>query len=75
MMDMIWSAFEPRLQTILQDQYNKGFEAGVMAQKMKEKEDHNRQLTEMYNYGKEAGYNDAIAEVGEITLDDLEAIE
>ena len=39
------------LKPILDDEYIKGFEAGVMAQKMKDDEDHKRRLHEMYTYG------------------------
>ena len=35
------------LKPILDDEYIKGFEAGVMAQKMKDDEDHKRRLHEM----------------------------
>lgn len=35
--------------------YNKGYEAGVTAQKCKEHEDQNRRLEEMFRYGKETG--------------------
>ena len=36
--------------------YQKGYEAGVMAQKCADHEDQNRRLAEMLKYGKEIGY-------------------
>lgn len=54
------------LKPILDDEYIKGFEAGVMAQKMKEDKDNNRRLHEMYTYGYIQGEADYKAEHGEI---------
>ena len=52
------------LKPILDDEYIKGFEAGVMAQKLKEDEDQNRRLHEIYTYGYIQGEADAKAENG-----------
>lgn len=52
------------LKPILDDEYIKGFEAGVMAQKMKDDEDHKRRLHEMYTFGYEDGEADTRAELG-----------
>ena len=52
------------LKPILDDEYIKGFEAGVMAQKMKDDEDHKWRLHEMYTYGYEDGEADTRAELG-----------
>ena len=54
------------LKPILDDEYIKGFEAGVMAQKMKDDEDHKRRLHEMYTFGYEDGEADTRAELGYI---------
>ena len=54
------------LKPILDDEYIKGFEAGVMAQKMKDDEDHKRRLLEMYKYGYMDGGADKEAELGAI---------
>jgi len=35
--------------------YNKGYEAGVTAEKLKKQEDQNRRLEDMLKYGKEIG--------------------
>lgn len=60
------------LKPVLDDEYMRGFEAGVMAQKLKEKEDNNRRLHELYKYGFLRGQEETRAEIGEITIDDLE---
>lgn len=52
--------------------YTDGYAAGVSAQKLSDHEDQNRRLEEMYNYGKRMGMEEAYAEVGEITFDDME---
>jgi hypothetical protein len=67
--------------------YNKGYEAGVNAQKLSDHEDQNRRLEDMLKHGKELGrtegwmegYNyglaegkaQAEAEIGEIDLDEI----
>lgn len=38
--------------------YNKGYEAGVNAQKCADHEDQNRRLQEMFQYGKSTGYTE-----------------
>lgn len=38
--------------------YNKGYEAGMNAQKVSDHEDQNRRLEDMFRRGKEAGLND-----------------
>ena len=65
------------LKPILDDEYIKGFEAGVMAQKLKEDEDHNRRLREMYRYGYIEGEANAMAENGiieEISADEFDRL-
>jgi hypothetical protein len=52
------------LKPILDDEYIKGFEAGVMAQKLKEDEDHNKRLHEMYTYGYVQGEEDTKVKLG-----------
>lgn len=37
--------------------YQKGYEAGINAQKCSDHEDQNRRLQDMLEYGKEIGYN------------------
>lgn len=59
------------LKPILDDEYIKGYEAGVMAQMLKEKEDQSRRLHELYRYGYLQGQEDERANIGEITIDDL----
>lgn len=53
------------------DAYTDGYAAGVSAQKLSDHEDQNRRLEEMFQYGKQMGKDEAYAEVGEITLDDV----
>ena len=59
--------------------YQKGYEAGVNAQKCSDHEDQNRRLNELYRIGYDRGYEDAQCEIGEIDLpvvDDIgEALE
>ena len=55
-------------------QYYKGFEAGYNARKIEEKDEHTHTLQDLYRRGYKQGYEDAKAEIGEITIDDLEAI-
>lgn len=55
-------------------QFEKGFSAGYNARKIEEKEDHTHTLQDLYRRGYKQGYDDASAEIGEITIDDLEAI-
>ena len=59
------------LKPILDDEYIKGYEAGVMAQMLKEKDDQNRRLHELYRYGVIRGREEERAEIGEIVIDDL----
>lgn len=56
----------------IDDAYAKGVSAGANAEAVKEKEDQNRRLHDMYQYGKEYGYTEAKDEIGEIDLDDLD---
>lgn len=55
----------------IDDAYAKGAAAGANAEAMKNREDQNRRLQQMYDYGKTYGYEEAKAEVGEIDLKDL----
>ena len=68
---MIMEWIKKILKPILDDEYIKGYEAGIMAQKLKEKEDNNRRLHDLYRYGFLRGQEEARAEIGEITIDDL----
>ena len=56
----------------IDDAYAKGVSAGANAEAVKEKEDQNRRLHDMYQYGKEYGYIEAKDEIGEIDLDVLD---
>ena len=55
----------------IDDAYAKGAAAGANAEALKQREDQNRRLHEMYQYGKTDGYIEASAEIGEIDLKDL----
>ena len=68
---MIMEWIKKVLKPILDDEYIKGYEAGVMAQMLKEKDDNNRRLHQLYTYGFLRGQEEARSEIGEITIDDL----
>lgn len=55
----------------IDDAYAKGVSAGANAEAVKEKEDQNRRLHDMYQYGKAYGY----AEAGAIKIEDISAEE
>lgn len=59
----------------LDDAYAKGVSAGANAEMVKEKEDQNRRLHDMYSYGKRTGYVEAYdalnEDIEEINLSDL----
>lgn len=59
----------------LDDAYAKGVSAGANAEAVKQREDQNRRLHDMYQYGKAYGYVEAKDEIGEINLDDLEDLD
>ena len=54
------------MQPLLDEAYNKGFSAGVSAEKLKEKKDLNERELYLYQYGYEMGVADYKAEHGEI---------
>lgn len=54
------------MQPLLDEAYNKGFRAGVSAEKLKEKKDLNERELYLYQYGYEMGVADYKAEHGEI---------
>ena len=54
------------IQPLLDEAYNKGFSAGVSAEKLKEKKDLNERELYLYQYGYEMGVADYKAEHGEI---------
>lgn len=53
----------------LDDAYAKGVCAGSNAEALKDKEDQNRRLEDMLKRGKQLGYEEAMAEIGEIDLE------
>ena len=55
-------------------QYDAGFIAGYNARAVEEKNEHEHNLLDLYRRGYTQGYDDAKAEVEEITIDDLEGI-
>jgi flagellar biosynthesis/type III secretory pathway protein FliH len=69
---------EDKLKKIITDavgaQYNAGFEAGYNKRMTEEKDERTHTLQDLYRRGYKQGYEDAQAEIGEITVDDLEAI-
>lgn len=46
--------------------YTAGYEAGYTAHALKDKEDQNRRLQDMYRMGKERGREEAHAEIGQL---------
>ena len=62
MMEWIKRVIKP----LLDEAYNKGFSAGVSAEKLKEKKDLNERELYLYQYGYEMGVADYKAEHGEI---------
>ena len=59
----------------IDDAYAKGASAGANAEALKNKEDQNRRMHDMYRYGKRDGYEEARYEIGEIDFDDLEDLD
>jgi hypothetical protein len=55
-------------------QFDKGFSAGYNARCIEEKDEHEHNLMDLYRRGYKQGYEEAMAEVGEITIDDLEEL-
>lgn len=57
----------------IDDAYAKGISAGVMAQKVQDREDQNRRLEDMLQRGKQIGYEEALKDIRieEIDLDGL----
>lgn len=51
--------------------YKAGEEFGYNRRVLEEKEDHTRQLTEMFHFGIEVGKQEALDEIGAIEIDDL----
>ena len=58
----------------VETQYELGFSAGYDARKLEEKEQNDRNLLDLYRRGYKQGYEEAKAEIGEITLDDLKEV-
>lgn len=56
----------------IDDAYAKGVAAGSCAEALKDREEQNRRLHEMYQYGKAYGYTEAKDEIGEIDFDGLD---
>lgn len=56
----------------LDDAYAKGASAGANAEAVKQREDQNRRLHDMYTYGKAYGRVEAMDKIGEIDFDDLD---
>ena len=52
-------------------QYDKGYMAGYHARQLEEKDEHEHNLMDLYRRGYKQGYEEAQAEIGEITIDDL----
>lgn len=55
----------------VEKQYELGFSAGYDARIVEEKEEHDHNLLDLYRRGYKQGYEEAKAEIGEITLDDM----
>lgn len=56
---------------IFEDFYKRGYEAGVTAQKLEQREDFERRLTEMYHFGMAMGKQEMLDEMGAIEIDDI----
>lgn len=56
---------------IFDDWYRKGYDAGVTAQKLEQREDFERRLTEMYHFGIAMGRQEMMDEIGEIDISDI----
>ena len=59
----------------VESQYDKGFIAGYNAHKIEDKNERDHNLLDLYRRGYQQGYEDARAEIGEITIDDLGVME
>ena len=67
------------LKDMLDEQYQRGYEAGRCAGLLERMEDHIRQLGTAYDAGVVKGYEDGLAKIGEIdvdmtVIDDLEVM-
>ena len=56
----------------IDDAYAKGVSAGANAEAVKDREDQNRRLHEIYHYGKADGRVEAKDELGVIDIEDLD---
>lgn len=65
---------EKILKALFDDAYEKGYQAGVNAERLVKEEDYARRMGECYDYGYIKGKEDTLAEIGEIDLDGLEDI-
>ena len=68
------------MKELLEEQYQRGYEAGRCAGLLERMEDHTRQLGTVYDAGVVKGYEDGLAKIGEIdvdmtVIDDLEAMQ
>ena len=55
-------------------QYELGFKAGYNARQLEDKEEYTHNLQDLYRRGYQQGYADAQADIGEVTIDDLEVM-
>ena len=67
------SFIEQIIKPLIDDAYQKGFSAGVSAEKLKEKKDLNERELYLYEYGYKMGVADTKAECG--TIDEISADE
>ena len=71
------SFVETMMKPLLDEAYNKGFSAGVSAEKLKEKHDLNDRELYLYEYGYKMGVADTKAEYGvieEISADEFDRL-
>ena len=65
------SFIEQIVKPLVDEAYQKGFEAGVNAEILKEKKELTDREMKLYEYGYKQGKADAIAENGIVEIDDL----
>lgn len=55
-----------KIRELTEEAYSLGYEAGYAIRALKDREEQNRRLTDMYRMGKQRGREETAAEIGEI---------
>lgn len=69
---MNWREYLKKIITeAVDNHYDAGYMAGYNARMVEEKEEHDHNLLDLYRRGYKQGYDEAKAEIGEITIEDM----